>query len=70
MNIDEAGRALVYRNAEAEKLKLSGSMVITLTYQDGGITKASFQLNCPLIPGARQPSRFQEGVDRPGLNRG
>ncbi len=70
MDIDEAGRALVFRHAEAQKLKLSGSVVVTLTYQDGGITKASFQLNCPLIPGSRPASRLPEGYDKPGINRG
>ena len=66
MEIDEAGRALVYRHEEAKKLKLTGSVVITLHYQDGGILKGIFQMNCPLIPGLPPPSRF----DPPGINRG
>ncbi len=70
MDIDEAGRALVFRYAEAEKLKVTGSLVVTLHLQDGGILKASFQMNCPLVPGSRPDPRLPKDSDRPGINRG
>lgn len=66
MDINEIGRGLVYRHSEAEKEKLTGQVKVTLTYQNGGITKASVEKVSPLIPGSRPP----DGYDVPGKNFG
>lgn len=66
MDINEIGRGLAYRHAEAQKEKLTGQVKVTLTYQNGGITKASVEKASPLIPGARAP----DAGDVPGKNMG
>jgi len=66
MQIQEACAGVLYRHGEAAKTKMTGSIVVTLNYVDGGIAKASVQVSCPLTPGTKPTQEF----DRPGKNFG
>ena len=66
MQIQEACAGILYRHGEAAKTKMTGSLVVTLNYLDGGIAKATVQVNSPLLPGAKAPQDF----DKPGKNFG
>jgi hypothetical protein len=66
MQIQDACAGILYRHGEAAKSKLTGSVVVTLNYLDGGIAKASIQVNGPLLPGAKPNPEF----DKPGKNFG
>ncbi len=66
MDINEACRGVVYRSEEAKKENLTGQIKVTLTYQNGGLTKASYEKSGSLLPGSAPPPPF----DVPGKNLG
>lgn len=67
MDINEASRGLFFHHAQAQKEKLTGQLRITISYQSGGISKASVEKLSPLIPGAARP---EDAGDIPGKNMG
>lgn len=70
MNQDDMLRAVGLAAAEASKAKLTGQLIVTLSYQDGGLTKAFKEVHGPLMPGAKVPTGMDRHFDRPGQNKG
>jgi hypothetical protein len=59
---------------EAKKTRLSGEVLVTLSFNDGGLVKAKKQITTPLLAGARPPAENKPyapgGPDPIGKNYG